>query len=85
MMAQTEIRPFILALLERKSGLPKGFDDAADYIAAGIVDSIGIIKFVLELESRFGVEIVESDIDSDEFRTLRGLVGMIGRKMTGKP
>jgi D-alanine--poly(phosphoribitol) ligase subunit 2 len=77
---QTEIRPFVLALLGKKAPLPRGFDDVTDFIDAGIVDSIGIIKFVLELESRFEIEISEADIESDEFRTVQGLVEILRRK-----
>lgn len=80
---QDSIRSFVLALLEKKSRLPKGFDDASDFIEAGIVDSVGIIKFILELESRFDIEISEADIESGEFRTVQGLVAMIERKTTG--
>jgi acyl carrier protein len=78
---QDNIRAFVLALLEKKSRLPKGFDDASDFIRTGIVDSVGIIKFVLEIESRFDIEITEADIESVEFRTVQGLLAMIGRKM----
>lgn len=77
---QDSIRAFVLALLEKKSRLPKGFDDASDFIKAGIVDSVAIIKFILEIESGFDIEISESDIESDDFRTVRGLVAMIDRK-----
>jgi D-alanine--poly(phosphoribitol) ligase subunit 2 len=79
-MTQGAARPYILTLLARKAQLPAHFDDATDFIAAGVIDSIGIIKFVLELESHFGVEIGAEDIESDEFRTLGGLIGMIDRK-----
>lgn len=79
---QDNIRPFVLKLLGKKSRLPKDFDDADDFIKAGIVDSIGIIKFILELESRFNIEITETDIESDGFRSVQGLVTMINRKMT---
>jgi acyl carrier protein len=79
---QESIRSFVLELLEKKSRLPKGFDDASDFIKTGIVDSVGIIKFILEIESRFDIDITETDIESDEFRSVRGLVAMIDRKMT---
>lgn len=79
---QDSIRPFVLELLEKKSRLPKNFDDTSDFIKAGIVDSMGIIKFILELESRFKIEITEADIESGEFRSIQGLVTMINRKMT---
>lgn len=77
-----DIRLFVLSLLEKKSRLPKGFDDAGDFIKAGIIDSMGIIKFILELESRFDIEITEADIESEEFRSVQGLVEMISRKIT---
>jgi acyl carrier protein len=78
---QTEIRPFVRALLSKKAPLPNGFDDESDFIDAGIVDSIGVIKFVLEVESRFRIEISDADIESGEFRTVRGLVGLIERRI----
>jgi D-alanine--poly(phosphoribitol) ligase subunit 2 len=81
---QDSIRTFVLALLEKKSRLPKGFDDASDFLKTGIVDSVGIIKFILEIESRFDIEITETDIESDDFRTVRGLVAMIDRKTKGR-
>jgi acyl carrier protein len=81
---QDSIRKFVLALLEKKSRLPRGFDDASDFLKMGIVDSVGIIKFILELESRFDIEITEADIESDEFRTVQGLVALIERKTTGR-
>ncbi|MDP3744226.1 MAG: phosphopantetheine-binding protein [Methylotenera sp.] len=77
-----DIRLFVLGLLEKKSRLPKGFDDAGDFIKAGIIDSMGIIKFILELESRFDIEITEADIESEEFRSVQGVVEMISRKIT---
>jgi acyl carrier protein len=84
-MARDDIRPFLLALLSAKAKLPENFDDATDFLDAGIVDSIGIIKFVLEIESRFAIEIRDVDIESREFRTVRGLLAMIGRKMAVNP
>jgi acyl carrier protein len=81
-MTQDDPRPFLLSLLSRKAKLPAGFGEATDYIEAGIVDSIGVIKFVLELESRFGIAIDEHDIESASFRTVRGLAAMIDRKRT---
>ena len=77
-----DIRLFVLGLLEKKSRLPKGFDDAGDFIKAGIIDSMGIIKFILELESRFDIEITEADIESEEFRSVQGVVEMISQKIT---
>ena len=70
-----------MSLLRRKGNLPLDFDDSTDFIADGIVDSIGIIKFVLEIESRFGIEILDADIEGCRFRTLSGLATMIAAKL----
>jgi D-alanine--poly(phosphoribitol) ligase subunit 2 len=80
-MAIEDIRTFVVSLLRRKGDLPPGFDDSTDFIADGIVDSIGIIKFVLEIESRFGIEILDADIEAGQFRTVRGLTAMIAAKL----
>jgi acyl carrier protein len=78
---QQEIRNFVLGLLEKKARLPGNFNDNDDYISAGIVDSIGIIKFTLELEARFDIEITDTDLESNDFRSVQGLVTMITRKI----
>jgi D-alanine--poly(phosphoribitol) ligase subunit 2 len=80
-MSNEDIRKFIVSLLRRKGNLPLDFDDSTDFIADGIVDSIGIIKFVLEIESRFGIEILDADIEGCQFRTLSGLAMMIAAKL----
>ena len=77
-----DIRLFVLSLLEKKTKLPKGFGDSDDFIKTGIVDSMGIIKFILELESKFDIEITETDLESVEFRSVQGLVTIISRKMS---
>jgi len=76
-----EVQAFVRGLLQKKARLPQGFDDATDYIKAGIVDSIGIIKFILELESRFDIEIADTDLESDAFRSVQGLSSMITSKL----
>ncbi len=80
-MSSQDIQKFIESLLQKKGKLPPDFDDSSDFIAAGIVDSIGTIKFVLEIESRFGIEILDADLESGRFRTLRGLTAMIAAKL----
>jgi D-alanine--poly(phosphoribitol) ligase subunit 2 len=80
-MSNEDIRKFIVSLLQGKGNLPPDFDDSTDFIADGIVDSIGIIKFVLEIESRFEIEIFDADIEGCQFRTLRGLESMIAAKL----
>lgn len=79
---QNDIRVFVLSLLEKKIKLPNNFDDSTDFIQAGIVDSMSIIKFILELESKFDIEITDANVESNDFRSVKGLVNMISRKIS---
>jgi acyl carrier protein len=76
-----EIRTFIISLLQKKSKLPINFNDTSDFIDEGIVDSMALIKFTLELESQFDIEILDADIESEDFRSVASLVRMIECKL----
>ena len=78
-------RQFVLRLIEKKAKLPTDSDvDAFNYIDAGYIDSLGIIKFIREIESKYDIEISDSDMESSGFRTVGGLVSLINRKMKDK-
>ena len=77
------IRQFVIKSIEKRTKLPKGIDiDSFNYIDTGYVDSLGIIKFVADIESTYDIEISDSDIESAEFRSVGGLVSIINRKLT---
>lgn len=80
------VQHFIIGLVEHKAKLPKGILDlnGLNYIDSGYVDSIGIIKFILEIENHFDVQLSDSDIESQEFRTIGGLTTMIQAKLSGR-
>lgn len=81
--ATDSIREFVLRSIQKRSKLPRDCDlDSFDYVASGHVDSIGIIKFIAEIEARFDIEIIESDIESPQFRTIAGIVSIIGQKVS---
>jgi len=75
-------REFILAELSRKGRLPVDTDlDMLDYRKAGYVDSIGLIKFILNLERAFDIEFSEDEVGSEDFRVVGTLVSLIETKM----
>jgi D-alanine--poly(phosphoribitol) ligase subunit 2 len=78
---QDTIHSFILALLSRKSPLPANFTEDSDFLADGIIDSMAIIKFILELEAKFDIALSDEDIESDRFRSVRGLAALIEDKI----
>jgi acyl carrier protein len=73
-----EITEFILKYISKKGKLPIEIDiDSFNYIDTGYIDSMGLIKFVVELEEKFNVQISDDDMMTPEFRTIGGLVEII--------
>lgn len=73
----------IAAILRRQSGhdLPTEGLDGFRYIEAGVVDSMGLIEFIIELEETFDIEMEPGDTESDEFRTVGGLTRIVRSKL----
>ena len=79
---KTELQ--VIAILEKHDPLPG--DTIAEklayrYLDAGHIDSFAIMGFIIELEELFGIELLPEDTQSDEFRTVGGLVRLIEKKI----
>lgn len=74
-------KAFVLSLIEKKAKLPAGFNESFDYMQSGHIDSMGLIKFMLEIEAKYDIEITEDDMESPSFRTLGGIVSIIDSKL----
>ena len=80
-MSSDEIKAVLIEYLERKKPITSKDDIAdIDYLAAGYVDSLGFMKFLMFMEERFDIEFDDDEIESDAFRTVGGLVEMIVSK-----
>jgi acyl carrier protein len=79
------VKQFVIQLIEKKANLPQNVDiDEFNYIDTGYVDSLGIIKFVVDIESHFDIEVNDADIESRDFRTVGGIVSIICGKIAGR-
>ncbi len=75
------IRELVVGFLEKKSKLPATSNpDAFNYVDSGHIDSMGIMNFIVSLESEFGIEITEADMESPAFRTVGGIVALVAAK-----
>jgi predicted dehydrogenase/acyl carrier protein len=73
---------FVLNKIEKNGRIPAGTDiNAFNYIDTGYIDSIGLIKFIAEIETEFCIDISESDISSQTFKTIGGLISVIEKKL----
>ena len=78
------VQDFVFAYL--KSRGKKAFSALSDteklqcrYLDLGLVDSMGIIDMVLELERHFDIHFSAEELQSMEFRTVGGLIQLIER------
>lgn len=73
---QNEIREFLMkkvqARLSKMGESPLALDDDFNLVNSGVVDSMGFLTLITEVESAFGIEIDFSDYEPSEFTTLGG-------------
>jgi acyl carrier protein len=63
-----------------KAPLPTG-KEALDvhYLDEGLIDSFGIVTMISDFESALGIMFSAEDMQSYEFQTVGGLIGMLDR------
>ena len=76
------VKSFVMDFIEKKGPLPADVDlDQFDYMDSGHVDSMRLLKFIIELETEFDVDIEEDEIEDPAFRTVGGLVETVTAKL----
>ncbi|MGY2803830.1 cyclase family protein [Bradyrhizobium sp. USDA 4506] len=78
MRSEKLVREFFVR--HAKSPLPSGEDAfSVRYLDDGLIDSLGIVTMVDELETALGVTFSADDMQSYEFQTVGGLIGILDR------
>jgi len=78
-----EIYDEIVSLLEKRGPVQGNSDQEIcnyRYLDAGHVDSLNIMQFILEIEESFDISLSAEDTQSDEFRTVGGVITLVERK-----
>jgi acyl carrier protein len=50
-----------------------------DLFDAGYVDSVGLVELLAWIEERFGIEVPDDVLVSDEFTSIDGMAGVLAR------
>lgn len=53
-----------------------------DLLETGLIDSIGLVELILQLEDRFGVSLPMDVLEIDDFRSINRIAGLITRLST---
>lgn len=76
------IRNFIIKnLLFDTPALP--VDDASSFLAAGIVDSMGVMELINYVEKEHGIKVVPEEITPENFDSVNALAQYILNKSNG--
>lgn len=79
MNSQRKIVDHLIAQARQKGGQGEGIGPATRYLDEGIIDSLGLVMMIDELEREFGIRFGADDMQSYEFQTVSGLAGIIDR------
>jgi acyl carrier protein len=81
---KNEIFNFIISLLEKHGPIPAENDDGRmsyRFLEEGHIDSFGLNDFIMEIEDQFNVALSFEDAQSEEFRSVGGLVEIIENRI----
>lgn len=79
MSLDSQIQDFIV----REMCVGKGIDSISeddDLLAGDVIDSLGISELITFLEKSYGITVDDSDLDPENFRTLRKIVALVDSK-----
>ena len=75
---------FIISLLEKHGPVP-GKDDkeklAYRFLETGHIDSFTLNEFIMEIEDQFNIALCPEDMQSEEFRSIGGLIEIIKNRI----
>jgi hypothetical protein len=77
-----DAQEYVLNFLRARGEIPGATVDeylGCEYLDVGLVDSFGLVELILDCEDKFSIRFGPEDMQSVEFRTIGGLVGLINR------
>ena len=54
--------------------------DGDDFLARGILDSLGFVELVEEVQTRYGITVEDAEITEDNFGSIDAITGFVARK-----
>lgn len=57
--------------------------DGDDFLRLGVIDSLGFVELVEEVQSRYGVAVEDLEITEENFGSIDAIVAFVERKRSG--
>ncbi len=78
----SKVREYVLDALQREYSFKEGVDiDKINYVEEGYMDSLGLLRFIGELEDEFSIEFTDDELFSSSFRVVGELISLIEEKV----
>ena len=58
---------------ELMNGSSNDLDESENLLAAGIIDSLGILRLVSFVEEKFGIEVPDEDVTIDNLQSVKSM------------
>lgn len=81
-----DVQELVFGFLNARNPIPGESEQArldCAYLDIGVIDSLGIIEMVNYFEETFPIRFSSSDMQSESFRSIGGLIDLIERLMGG--
>lgn len=62
---------------ELMNGANGDLDETENLLAAGIIDSLGILRLVSFVEEKFGIEVPDEDVTIDNFQSVKSMADYV--------
>ena len=82
-MTEAEVRRDLRAFIEENFLYMRPdveLGDSDDFLANGVMDSLGFVELVEEVQARFGIPVDDVEITEENFGSIDALVGYVRRK-----
>ncbi|MCL2336761.1 MAG: phosphopantetheine-binding protein [Firmicutes bacterium] len=78
----TSVEEFVLKYIQKNYTVPADIDIySLNYVEQGYIDSLGFIKFIVELEEEFGFEFTDDELSAPAIQVVGELIGFVESKI----
>ena len=74
-----EVRGFVVS--NYLLGKDNGFSNDDSFLELGIIDSTGILELISHLESTYGIEVTDDELNPDNLDTINRITAYLARKL----
>jgi acyl carrier protein len=75
-----EVRSFVIA--NYLAGRDNGFSNDDSFLELGIIDSTGILELISHLESTYGIEVTDEELNPDNLDSVNRITSYLAKKLT---